>query len=90
MTRRALEWLANPGHVYVARVLTPMNRKRGLVVTESCLAQIRPAYNSSGLTDTSQGIWLVTAGGFDDLRQFDTLEEAKTYVEALFALTYSD
>jgi hypothetical protein len=35
---------------------------------------------------TARTGFVVTRGSFDDIRQFDTHEQAMTYVEALFAL----
>lgn len=48
-------------------------------------ALIRPAYNESGMLDESGG-WVVTRNSFDEIRSFDTIEEAKLYVRSLFAL----
>lgn len=41
-------------------------------------------------TDVSPGEWYVLRGAFDDVRSFDTRDEAITYVRALLALESPD
>ena len=51
-------------------------------------AMIRPAYNSSGLYDSSSGV-VVTRNDFEEIREFPDFGTAKLYVESLFALEYA-
>jgi hypothetical protein len=42
-------------------------------------------YNPDGLLFTT-GKYLVTSTSFDAMREFDSIEDAKTYVESIFAM----
>lgn len=59
-------------------------RGRPYVVREP-FATIRPAYNDAVMLDETCG-WVVTRNSFDEIRSFTTVEEAKLYVQSLFAL----
>lgn len=55
-------------------------------VRASPFAYIRSVgYNPDGLLFT-EGKYLVTSTSFDALREFDSIEDAKTYVESIFAM----
>lgn len=51
-------------------------------------AFLRPAHDANGLISSRAG-WVVSRGGFEDLAHYNTFDEAKLYVEALFALEMS-
>lgn len=50
-------------------------------------ATIRPAVNGGGFFSHCAGV-VVTRNNFDEIRPFDTRDEAELYVKALFALEY--
>lgn len=54
------------------------------VVRKRFFAMVRSTYNSAGYFD-GRG-YVVARTAFDDVRCFGTLEEAKLYVESLYAL----
>ena len=66
-----------------AKVETKTGAK--LVTMHRSFANIRPAYNTSGMLDANDG-WVVTRATFEDLHYFSNIDEAKLYVQALFAL----
>lgn len=60
-------------------------RRGSLYTVRETFAFIRPAYNYAGMLDENGG-WVVTRNSFDEIRSFETFEEAKIYVESIFAL----
>jgi len=52
---------------------------------DEIFAVIRPAKDGNGVADARQG-FVVARDSFDEIRYFDTLEQATIYVESLFAL----
>lgn len=54
------------------------------VVQSRHFATVRNAYGADGYY-IGDG-YVVSRGSFDEIRQFDTIEEAKLYVESLYAL----
>jgi hypothetical protein len=55
---------------------------------KSNFAYLRPAHDANGLYSARAG-WVVSRGGFEDLAHYPSIDEAKLYVEALFALETS-
>lgn len=82
-----LRWDCASNGVHVALVEQDAKYKTGRsYTTRETFAQVRPTYNSAGLLHDLDGAYVVTRGAFDELRSFDTLSVAKTYVESLYAL----
>ena len=83
-----LEWQRNP-HNGVWSALRKVERgysRSALTYEETSLfAIVRPALAGDALFTEANG-YVVTRTTFDDLRSFPTIEEAKLYVESLFAL----
>jgi len=73
--------------VYIERD-AKYRRGQGYTVREN-FALIRPAYGAGALHDATRG-FVVTRNSFDEIREFDTFDEAMTYVDALFALETGD
>lgn len=85
----SLTWeLQNMGIHVATRVQQAKYRRGQAYEVREAFAQIRPAYNVSGLLDNTRG-WVVTRNSFDEIREFSDIESAKLYVEALFALEFN-
>lgn len=90
-----LKWRTDINGTTLADVTYYTNRKNKYsgtygrrTVSVRTLATIRRGYAGDGLF-TDGGKFVVTRHTFDDLREFDTLDEAKLFVESIFALEYS-
>lgn len=82
---RTLEWHTPLPHVHMAMVVGPDRRGRPMV--RFVFRTVRRMVNGDGLLQGDG--WVVTSpSSFADLAQCDTLEEAKIFVEGLFALEY--
>lgn len=57
-------------------------------IVKSYFAYLLPAHDANGLISARSG-WVVSRGNFEDLAHYPTIDEAKLYVEALFALEMS-
>ena len=84
-----LDWSIMNG-VHVASVMQQAKYRKGRPYdVATVFAHIRPAYNGIGMLDTSGG-WVVTRNDFDEIRAFSTVDDAKVYVQSLFALEHND
>lgn len=82
-----LVWDVAPNGVHTAFVIQDARYKTGRTYqTRETFAQARPTYNGAGLLHDLDGAYVVTRGAFDEIRSFDTLPQAKVYVESLYAL----
>ena len=82
-----LVWDTTHTGVHVAYVIQDARYKTGRTYqTRETFAQARPTYNGAGLLHDLDGAYVVTRGAFDELRSFDSLAQAKVYVESLYAL----
>lgn len=83
--------LSNPvGGVWSVFVERDAKYRRGKgYTTRENFALIRPAYGPGAMHDATRG-FVVTRNSFDEIRQFDTFEDAMLYIEALFALETGD
>lgn len=80
-----LEWHEPLQHVHMAMVVGTARRGRPMV--RFVFRTVRAMLDGNGLLQGSG--WVVTSPhSFEDLAQCATLEEAKTFVEGLFALEY--
>lgn len=80
-----LEWHTPLPHVHMAMVVGA--DRRGRPTVRFVFRTVRRMVNGDGLLQGDG--WVVTSpSSFADLAQCDTLEEAKTFVEGLFALEY--
>lgn len=95
-----LKWRTDLNGVILADVIYFTRRKNKLSgmynnrqsVSVRTLATIRRSREGDGLFTglfVEEGKFVVSRNAFDDLREFDTLDEAKLYVESIFALEYS-
>jgi hypothetical protein len=80
-----LVWtIPTPGvHLAEERAVARGNQLHRVVKTRQ-FAVIRNAYDSNGYYN-GHG-YVVSRHSFDDIRHFDTIEEAKLYVESVYAL----
>jgi hypothetical protein len=84
--RARLQWEKTGTGVHMAiRVQEAKYRRGASYDVRETFAIVRPTYNEAGVF-ADNGMFLVTRGSFDDLSAHNTLDEAKVYVEALFAL----
>jgi hypothetical protein len=82
-----LQWAVASNGVHAAFVIQEARYKTGRTYqTRETFAQARPTYNGAGLLHDLDGAYVVTRGSFDELRSFDTLAQAKLYIESLYAL----
>lgn len=81
-----LVWtIPTPGvHLAEERAVARGNQLHRVVKTRQ-FAIIRSAYGADGLHNDQCG-FVVSRNSFDDVRHFDFLEDAKLYVESLYAL----
>ena len=85
-----LQW-TREGAVHKAHVLHT-SKLRGAAAagftnrTLSYFATVRPTLDANGMMAATPG-FVVSTNSFDDLAQFDTFEDAKRHVEAVFALS---
>ena len=86
--RPELEWVRT-GAVYTAYADSVAKYKRGSpYVLRETFALLRPQYNALGLFTDSPAGWVVTRNNFDEIREFDTYDMAKLYIESLFTLEH--
>lgn len=80
---KTLEWHTPLPHVHMAMVVGA--DRRGRPTVRFVFRTVRAMADGNGLLQGDG--WVVTSpSSFADLAQCDTLEEAKTFVEGLFAL----
>lgn len=63
-------------------------RGTGYTVRET-FALVRPNYKGDYTYAMMGNGWVVTRNDFEEIREFDTYDMAKLYVESLFALEYN-
>ena len=73
-------------HVAVVERNAKYHTSKSYTVQEG-LAVIRPAFNDAVMLDERLG-WVVSRNSFDEVREFSSFDDAKAYVESLFALEY--
>jgi len=81
-----LQWSNPSSGVYVAEehATTKGNQLHRVVKTRH-FATVRSAFGADGLHNDQNG-FVVSRNSFDEVRHFPTFEEAKLYVESLYAL----
>ena len=91
----ALHWVAGDtehmhGVHWIAQSWRPATYhiSKSTYMVKTNFAYLRPAHDANGLINAKSG-WVVSRGGFEDLAHYPTIDEAKLYVEALFALETS-
>lgn len=75
-----LIWDSDGASVWLAKVAIPKRKYTQLYL----FASIRRFSDGNGLLLGSG--YAVTRNGFDDLREFDTIDEAKLYVQSIYEL----
>lgn len=75
-----LVWDSDGATVWLAKVAIEKRRYTQLYL----FASVRCFVDANGLLQGSG--YVVSRNAFDDLREFDTLEEAKLYVESVYEL----
>jgi len=84
-----LEWRKSGDMWQAFHVVERGYSKKSLTYTDRVLfALVRPQLNGNALFSDLHG-YVVSRTAFADLRAFPTLDEAKLYVESLFALEAS-
>lgn len=75
------------GVVYVASSVQIAKYARGNPYeVKTAFAAVRPIMMPTCILGQADTGWVVTRNSFDDIATFSTLDEAKMYVESLFAL----
>lgn len=83
-----LRWTTPTAGVHSAWVERGAQYRAGREYTvQENLAVIRPSFNDAVMLDERLG-WVVARNSFDEVREFSSFDDAKAYVESLFALEY--
>jgi len=83
-----LHWVTPTAGVHTAIVERGAQYRKGMeYIVQENLAVIRPSFNDAVMLDERLG-WVVARNSFDEVREFSSFDDAKAYVESLFALEY--